>query len=189
MATETLKQLSMKVTPDVFARWNDLKNQFGLETTASQFVDLLLERYSNPMKINKENEEKIKKLTEELSTLKNDLENSFKGYSEKEREVKELLKLKEDNQQLKEELQEVTEKRIEIPKDSIIYKSNIAYLEILRHVANRENERTGKAFNESNVINYLISESLIKGNYIPALSRSELNQIRQLVKSNKEKND
>jgi len=188
MAAETLKQLSMKVTPDVFERWNELKNEGAFET-AGQFVEVILERYSNPLKINKDNSEKIKELTLELSKLKEELNTSLKNYSEKEIEIKELLKLKEENRQLMEELQEVTAKRIELPKDSIIYKSNRAYIEILRHVANKENERTGKTYNESNVINYLISEALIKGNYIYPLSKKEFNQIRQIQKSNKDQNE
>lgn len=67
-----LLQLSVKVNQATMERWKD-NMQSGMFPTAGQFMETLInqyeENYSQPVRVNKENEEKIRQLQERIDTL------------------------------------------------------------------------------------------------------------------------
>ena len=60
---EKLVTLGVKINQNTRDRWDELKAD-GAFDTGGQFMDALLERYANPLKINKDNEEAVKQLKE-----------------------------------------------------------------------------------------------------------------------------
>ena len=92
---EKLSTLGIKVNQYTLERFNELKED-GAFDTSGQFLETLLERYSNPMKVNKENAALVKSQAASLEQIKADLTTAN---SNCEAQVKEINRLKDINVQ------------------------------------------------------------------------------------------
>ena len=90
---EKLSTLGIKVNQYTLERFNELKED-GAFDTSGQFLETLLERFSNPLKINKENEALVKSQAASLEQIKADLTTAN---SNCEAQVKEINRLKDIN--------------------------------------------------------------------------------------------
>ena len=164
---EKLKTLGIKVTSASFDRFNELKED-GAYDTAGQFFDTLLERYCNPLKINKQNEELVKTSQVTIEQLSGELEN-LKGNCEAQ--VEEINRLKDVNVKQAKLIEELTSENesmrlnIQVTEGHILVPVTPLEILCLEYLAERENKHYNrKDITPSTFFIYAVREMLIKGN-------------------------
>lgn len=164
---EKLSTLGIKVNQYTLERFNELKED-GAFDTSGQFLETLLERYSNPMKINKENETiareskaKIEKLTADLST----------SNSNCEAQVQEINRLKDINVQQARMIDELNAQvagmaaNVKQTEGHILVPVTELDVKCLQYLAERENKHYNrKDITPATFFIYAVREMLIKGN-------------------------
>ena len=164
---QKLSTLGIKVNQYTLERFNELKED-GAFDTSGQFLETLLERYSNPMKINKENETiareskaKIEKLTADLST----------SNSNCEAQVQEINRLKDINVQQARMIDELNAQvagmaaNVKQTEGHILVPVTELDVKCLQYLAERENKHYNrKDITPATFFIYAVREMLIKGN-------------------------
>lgn len=161
--------LSMKVTNEVKDRFNELKDE-GAFDTACMFMETLLERYSNPMKINKENENVIATSKKTIEQLSQELETAKAEISKKNQEIESLNSkfnaLETESAQAIEDLNSgFASKNASMMKDHILVPISPLERKCLEYLTEREKkERKRNDITPEVFFMYCLSEMLIKGN-------------------------
>lgn len=164
---EKLSTLGIKVNQYTLERFNELKED-GAFDTSGQFLETLLERYSNPMKINNENAALVKSQAASLEKINADLNTAN---SNCEAQVKEINRLKDINVQQARMIDDLkaqvagmaanvkqTEGHILVPVTELDVKC-------LQYLAERENKHYNrKDITPATFFIYAVREMLIKGN-------------------------
>ena len=164
---EKLTPLGIKVNQNTRERFNELKEE-GAFDTSGQFLDTLLERYANPLKINKENETiareskaKIEKLTADLSTANSNCE----------AQVKEINRLKDINVQQARKIDDLNAQvagmaaNIKQTEGHILVPVTELDVKCLQYLSERENKHYNrKDITPATFFIYAVREMLIKGN-------------------------
>ena len=164
---EKLTPLGIKVNQNTRERFNELKEE-GAFDTSGQFLDTLLERYANPLKINKENETiareskaKIEKLTADLSTANSNCE----------AQVQEINRLKDINVQQARMIDDLNAQvagmaaNVKQTEGHILVPVTELDVKCLQYLAERENKHYNrKDITPATFFIYAVREMLIKGN-------------------------
>ena len=164
---EKLSTLGIKVNQYTLERFNELKED-GAFDTSGQFLETLLERYSNPMKINKENETiareskaKIEKLTADLSTANSNCE----------AQVQEINRLKDINVQQARMIDDLNAQvagmaaNVKQTEGHILVPVTELDVKCLQYLSERENKHYNrKDITPATFFIYAVREMLIKGN-------------------------
>ena len=164
---EKLTPLGIKVNQNTRERFNELKEE-GAFDTSGQFLDTLLERYSNPLKVNKQNEEAVKSLTSEIESLKSELATVRDNSAA---QVKEIDRLKDVNVQQARIIDELNGS-VNSMKDNIRQTEGHILVPVtpldekcLQYLAERENKHYNrKDITPATFFMYAVREMLIKGN-------------------------
>ena len=169
-----LVQISGKVSQSVKDDFDELREQGGYETF-SLFMEALVERYKNPLKVNKDNLAKISNLQSQISTLNEELKKKTEELDEMDRirgEFKEqndslLAKYKDlqesfvnQNNRLEEldGLQHKMDGHILVPVNELD-------MRCLEYLASREAKlRKREDITPAVFFQYAVREMLIKGN-------------------------
>lgn len=166
---EKLTTLGIKVNQTVKERFEELKTD-GAYDTSGQFLESLLERYSNPMKINKENEEKLRASNETVVGLRNNLDAALKQVDEKDKLIESLnAKIAELRDQADKSVQDLNEsytsQQASMMKDHILVPISPLERKCLEYLTDREKkERKRTDITPEVFFMYTLSEMLIKGN-------------------------
>lgn len=167
--SEKLQVLSLKVNTATKDRFAELKED-GAFDTAGQFMETLLERYSNPLKINRENENVIKtskhtieQLNQELESVKamnNQYEQTIKSLNDKIADIENTNKQTIDdlNSNFENSKQNLLKDHIMVPISQLERKC-LQYLTARENKERKRNDITPEVF-----FMYCLSEMLIKGN-------------------------
>ena len=164
---EKLTPLGIKVNQNTRELFNELKEE-GAFDTSGQFLDTLLERYANPLKINKENETiareskaKIEKLTADLSTANSNCE----------AQVKEINRLKDINVQQARMIDDLNAQvagmaaNVKQTEGHILVPVTELDVKCLQYLSERENKHYNrKDITPATFFIYAVREMLIKGN-------------------------
>lgn len=164
---EKLSTLGIKVNQYTLERFNELKED-GAFDTSGQFLETLLERYSNPMKINKENETiareskaKIEKLNADLATANSNCE----------AQVQEINRLKDINVQQARMIDDLNAQvagmaaNVKQTEGHILVPVTELDVKCLQYLAERENKHYNrKDITPDTFFIYAVREMLIKGN-------------------------
>lgn len=164
---EKLTPLGIKVNQNTRERFNELKEE-GAFDTSGQFLDTLLERYSNPLKVNKNNEEAVKTLTEQLENIKKELATAKENC---DAQVKEIDRLKDVNVHQAKMIEELNGS-VNSMKDNIKQTEGHILVPVtpldekcLQYLAERENKHYNrKDITPAKFFMYAVKEMLIKGN-------------------------
>ncbi len=164
---EKLTPLGIKVNQTTRERFNELKEE-GAFDTSGQFLDTLLERYSNPLKVNKQNEEAVRSLTSEIESLKSELATVRDNSAA---QVKEIDRLKDVNVQQARMIDELNGS-VNSMKDNIRQTEGHILVPVtpldekcLQYLAERENKHYNrKDITPATFFMYAVREMLIKGN-------------------------
>lgn len=183
MGKDIVKVWSQRLTETTISQLEEIKDYQGFETY-SIMLETMIERFYNPVKINRENEKAIKDLNEKIQKLEN--VNS------------ELLKEKEnqcDNSSLLEALSEIGDLKVEVEKSNMIIENlneklmNSVFIgpfnmKVLEKVAERESEKRGKGWNKSQIVNCMLDFRFVKGKLnagFDSLPDSVINEIKKEV--------
>lgn len=166
---EKLTTLGIKVNQTVKERFEELKTD-GAYDTSGQFLESLLERFSNPLKINKENEEKLHAANENIVKLRGELDAAQKQVSEKDNEISALnAKIAELRDQADKSVHDLNEsytsQQASMMKDHILVPISPLERKCLEYLTEREKkERKRTDITPEVFFMYTLSEMLIKGN-------------------------
>ena len=166
---EKLTTLGIKVNQTVKERFEELKTD-GAYDTSGQLLESLLERFSNPLKVNKENEEKLRAANENIIKLRGELDAAQKQVSEKDNEISALnAKIAELRDQADKSVQDLNEsytsKQASMMKDHILVPISPLERKCLEYLTDREKkERKRTDITPEVFFMYTLSEMLIKGN-------------------------
>lgn len=164
---EKLTTLGIKVNTATRDRFNELKED-GAFDTAGMFIETLLERYSNPLKINKQNEEMLKtsKLTIEQLTI--ELEETKSSCASQVEEIERLKNINVQQAKVVEELNgQVESMKANIKQTAGHILVPVTPLDVmcLQYLADRENKHYNrKDITPATFFIYAVREMLIKGN-------------------------
>jgi hypothetical protein len=158
LKSEKLTTLSVRVNAVTKDRFKEIMEDGAFET-AGQLMDVLLERYSNPIKINRDNEEKIKKLTFENEKIK-DLDTAYNKLLE---EKSKLLNQVKELQDRAEEAEKDSSKKYLIQDDEYILHIDKLNMLVLEEVAKREGKRRDQEWTVDDIINYFVEKRFIYG--------------------------
>ena len=183
-------QITGRVSQAVKDEFEQLREAGGYETF-SLFMEALLERYNNPLKINKEYVSEIQQLKQQVSDLQQKVKDCYADNEAacetitEEREKYEVLKTKYDelskaNMQLAGRLQELD--GIEHKMDGhILVPVDELDMRCLQYLADRENKaRHREDITPAVFFQYAVREMLIKGNKfaIDSVPNSEISKFK-----------
>ena len=165
--TEKLVAFAIKVNNATKERFTELKED-GAFDTAGQFLETLLERYSNPLKINKQNEEQIKALREKEAKLTSEL-TTVNGNCNAQ--VEEIERLKNVNVQQAKLIEELThnvdnlKQNIKQTEGHILVPVTPLQQKCLEYMAEREcRHYNRKDITPEKFFMYAVQKMLIEGN-------------------------
>lgn len=164
MAVEKLKKIQAPVTDDVYDRYMELYNEISANGgTHSTLIEVLLERYSNPIKLNEANADKVRELSDEIGKLQ-----QYK--QDCDSDINTLIK---DKQELQERVDRLTTqihaiedenaKMFYLREDEHILHIDKLNMLVLEEVAEREGSRRKQDWTVSDIINYFIEKRFING--------------------------
>lgn len=166
---EKLTTLGIKVNMSIKDRFDELKTDGSFDTNG-QFLECLLERYANPMRVNKENEEKLRASSDTIAKLRGELDAAQKQVSEKDSEIAALnAKIAELRDQADKSVQDLndsyTRQQASMMKDHILVPISPLERKCLEYLTDREKkERKRTDITPEVLFMYTLSEMLIKGN-------------------------
>ena len=164
---EKLTTLGIKVNVATRDRFNELKEE-GAFDTAGQFVDTLLERYSNPLKINKQNEELVKTSKTTIEQLNSELETATNNCAAQAQEIERLKNVNVSQAQLIEKLtkdNEVMKSNIRKTDGHVLVPVSPLQMRCLQYLAERENKHYNrKDITPETFFMYAVQVMLIEGN-------------------------
>lgn len=166
---EKLTTLGIKVNMSIKDRFDELKTDGSFDTNG-QFLECLLERYANPLKVNKENEEKLRASNQTIAQMRGELDAAQQKISERENEIarlnNSLAQLSEQSDQSIKDLNEsYTNKHKTMMKDHILVPISPLERKCLEYLTEREKkERKRNDITPEVFFIYVLSEMLIKGN-------------------------
>lgn len=170
---EKLTTLGIKVNLSIKDRFDELKTDGSFDTNG-QFLECLLERYANPLKINKENEEKLRASSDAIIGLRNSLDAALK-------EVEELkTRIAEKDTTISELRTSLDGKNLS--ENQHILSIDPLYWRILQTVAEREGKRRKQEWTPDDVVNYFIHTRFELGTLNGDLNSLPDDIIRELKK-------
>ena len=186
---EKLTTLGIKVNLSIKDRFDELKTDGSFDTNG-QFLECLLERYANPLKVNKDNEEKLRAANETIVKLRGELDAAQKQVSEKDSEIAALnAKIEElterGEQSVKDLNESYTSKHETMMKDHILVPISPLERKCLEYLTEREKkERKRNDITPEVFFMYVLSEMLIKGNKfsIKCVPDSVIDKIKKEMK-------
>lgn len=199
---EKLVTLGVKINQNTRDRWDELKAD-GAFDTGGQFLDALLERYANPLKINKDNEEAVKQLKENVRSMQltidkltADLQTANEGNQKQKetlaqnadliQELSEKLKASGDAFESASHRNKEYEQRM---KGCIVVPAEPLDILCLQYLADRENKnRKRNDITPEVFFMYCVREMLIKGNKfsIDCVPDSVVKKLQQQLKAKEE---
>lgn len=147
--SKAVKAVTLKLTPEVYTKYKQLEAEIDA-ATVSNFIETIIERVYSPIRINQENEQKIRKQLEGIEHLEDKLLESEKKLQESFREIE---KAQKENEQLSMEM-ERTKNEITIPDNCLVVKFDALNIKILQYVAARESKKRNQNWSVDDVINY-----------------------------------
>lgn len=186
---EKLTTLGIKVNLSIKDRFDELKTDGSFDTNG-QFLECLLERYANPLKVNKENEEKLRAANETIVKLRGELDAAQKQVSEKDSESAALnAKIEELTERCEQSVKDLNEsytsKHETMMKDHILVPISPLERKCLEYLTEREKkERKRNDITPEVFFMYVLSEMLIKGNKfsIKCVPDSVIDKIKKELK-------
>ena len=175
---EKLVTLGVKINQNTRDRWDELKAD-GAFDTGGQFMDALLERYANPLKINKDNEEAVKQLKENVRSMQltidkltADLQLATEGNKKQKETLAQnadlIQELSEKLKQSGEAFETASKRNSEFEqrvKGCIVVPAEPLDVMCLQYLADRENKiRKRNDITPEVFFMYCVREMLIKGN-------------------------
>lgn len=164
---EKLTTLGIKVNVATRDRFNELKEE-GAFDTAGQFVDTLLERYSNPLKINKQNEELLKTHKITIEQLNSELEEAKNNCASQVQEIDRLKNVNVSQAKLIEEItkaNELLKTNIKQTEGHVLVPVSPLQMRCLQYLADRENKHYNrKDITPETFFMYAVQVMLIEGN-------------------------
>lgn len=164
---EKLTTLGIKVNVATRDRFNELKDE-GAFDTAGQFVDTLLERYSNPLKINKQNEELVKTSKITIEQLNSEIDAANNNCAAQAQEIERLKNVNVSQAKLIEELtrdNEEIKSNIRNTEGHVLVPVSPLQMRCLQYLADRENKHYNrKDITPETFFMYAVQVMLIEGN-------------------------
>lgn len=159
---EKLVTLGIKVNQATKERFDELKTDGAFDTNG-QFIECLLERFANPLKVNKDNEVRIKDLEREAGEkdkMINDCKVDIDTLAEENSKLKALLEKSERD--LTVALEE-SGKKIQLAAGQHIISIEPLNWKLLKFVAERESKKRNQEWTIDDVINYFVHFRFEKG--------------------------
>lgn len=188
-------QITGRVSQAVKDEFEQLREAGGYETF-SLFMEALLERYNNPLKINKDNAAKIADLQTQISKLNDELKKKSEELEEMDRTRGEF---KEHNDSLLAKYKDLQEKWMAQNKridelegidrkldGHILVPVDELDMRCLQYLSDRENEtRHREDITPAVFFQYAVREMLIKGNKfaIPSVPNSKIAQFKNEIEN------
>lgn len=187
MGKDIVKVWSQRLTETTISQLEEIKDNQGFETY-SIMLETMIERFYNPVKINRENEKIINDLNEKIQKLENTNSELLK---EKENQCIPIV----DNSSLLEALSEIEDLKVEVENSNMIIENlneklmNSVFvgpfnMKVLEKVAERESEKRGKGWNKSQIVNCMLDFRFVKGKLnagFDSLPDSVINEIKKEV--------
>lgn len=186
-------QITGRVSQAVKDEFDQLREAGGYETF-SLFMEALLERYNNPLKINKDNAAKIADLQTQISKLNDELKKKSEELDEMDRT---RVEFKEHNDSLLAKYKDLQEKWMSQNKridelegidrkmdGHILVPVDELDMRCLQYLSDRENEtRHREDITPAVFFQYAVREMLIKGNKfaIPSVPNSKIAQFKNEI--------
>ncbi|MDR0207042.1 MAG: hypothetical protein LBI45_07295 [Bacteroidales bacterium] len=117
--------------------------------TQDQMFNTLLERYNNPMQINRGNQEKVTELQKEVIAIKEHYDSQI------EKERQNHVKLVREYDELKKEMEDLTPVA-GVPAGGTVLTLDPLNIQILNYVAIREGKKRKQEWTISDVVNFFI---------------------------------
>ena len=161
---EKLPKIQAPVTQAVYDSYMELYQEAAANGgTHATLMEVLIERYRNPIKVNKVNEDKVKSLTEELKELKEHTsdcdDDIYTLIAEKSELTSQITELRERAEKAEAEaLGKVSLK----DEEHIVSIDNLNWL-VLNEVAEREGKRRGQSWTVDDIINYFVEKRFVDG--------------------------
>lgn len=179
-------QLSMRVSQSAKDEFYKILEE-GAYETCGLCMDALLERYHNPLKINQENETKVKELTEDVLRLNSELEELKKMYQNQkdisDRKSDELDQLKSTNISQAKRIEQMEDVENGMKGKIMVPVCRMDEL-CLEYLANRENKRRKRTdITPATFFMYAVREMIINGNKfaIDSVPDSEISKFKKIV--------
>lgn len=164
---EKLTPLGIKVNQNTRERFNELKEE-GAFDTSGQFLDTLLERYANPLKINKENETIARESKVKIEKLESELSNKNSNCDAQAQEIDRLKNINVQQAHMIEDLNAKVagmEANVKETAGHILVPVTPLDVKCLQYLADRENKHYNrKDITPATFFMYAVKEMLIKGN-------------------------
>ena len=164
---EKLVTLGIKVNTGVRDRFYELKDD-GSFDTAGQFMETLLERYSNPLKVNRQNEELVKTSKLTIDQLSEELETTKANCDSQVKEIERLKNVNVSQAKLIEELTSQNEgmkSNIMKTEGHVLVPVTPLQMRCLQYLAERENRHYNrKDITPETFFMYAVQVMLIEGN-------------------------
>jgi DNA repair exonuclease SbcCD ATPase subunit len=157
---------SVRITQENKDKLEHIKDELGSPSFNDVF-DNIIERFYSPIKINKENADKIKQLEAQIESLNvNSSELVSSEFEKYKRLVKvyedmknEYNELKTENEQLKNQIT-----NCELPIGTMLVNIDPINIKILEYVSDREGKKRKQEWTPDDVINYFIHHRFEVGN-------------------------
>jgi hypothetical protein len=161
---EKLPKIQAPVTQAVYDSYMELYQEAAANGgTHATLMEVLIERYRNPIKVNKANEDKVKSLQEEVNKL-NALITDYKSDVDTLiADKKELIEKLDEAVALRAETQREAANKVSLKDcEHIIAIDNLNWL-VLNEVAEREGKRRGQSWTVDDIINYFVEKRFVDG--------------------------
>jgi hypothetical protein len=181
MNQEKTETYSCRLLPQTKKDLSELSSS-GDFATQDQMFNTLIERYNNPMQINKNNQEKADKLEKELISVKEHYDEQLKEEKEK------YLRLANVHEELKKKTEQLEHEwdnlipMATIPEGGTVLFLDPLNVQILNYVATREGKKRKQEWTISDVVNYFVYSRFEKGELNGNLSSVPDEIIKQMRK-------
>ena len=161
---EQMKKIQAPVTEETYNRYMELYNEAAANGgTHATLMEVLLERYSNPVKINADNEAKVKKLTDEVKLLNDKIKDYESDVNTLIEDRQNLEKTVENLRVHLENTETAAAKKVELKTDEYIIHIDPLNKLVLEEVAVREGKRRAQSWSIDDIINYFVEKRFIEG--------------------------
>jgi hypothetical protein len=164
---DSVEVFSQRIAVDILEQLRDLYSKGDFKSW-SEFFGILLERYSNPLRINSENERKVNELQDEilLKTQKIiEWEDLYKNLNlEHNSLIEEIVKLKNYQTTLQSNISTSNDQLDKVNRElSSRLQIDPLNMKLLQFVADREGKKRNQEWTPSDVVNCFIDFRFIRG--------------------------
>lgn len=164
---DSVEVFSQRIAGDVLEQLKDLYSKGEFKTWSDLFA-ILLERYSNPLRINSENEKEIGRLKAEISNNESIIIGLNKACDDQREKIGELeIKLEESENYHRTLQSNISSSNDQLHKVNRELSSRLQIdplnMKLLQYVAEREGKKRNQEWTPSDVVNCFIDFRFIRG--------------------------